>query len=111
MFEFGQPYGIILIMVIIASAADILLMAGNVIFRRDFLSNFAKHGISVFKLLVCVIFIAFFLFVLISSSRSETPMSSFMVNIHIICTVLLFIDLAGGTALKLKYPKKPRDKN
>jgi hypothetical protein len=105
MFEYGGAYGAVLIMILIASSADIILMAVNVFFRRDFLGNYAKHGISIFKLFICAFFIAYIVFVLAATEISQT-----MFTIHLICGALLGVDLVGGSVLKLKYRKKPANK-
>jgi hypothetical protein len=103
MLQYGPVYAVIMVLVLIAVISDLGGIVYNVFFRRDFLNNYARYGISVIKLVIYAILFTYMVLVLTS-----VVLTTAMFIIHLICAVLIFIDFSACVILKirLKVTKK-----
>jgi hypothetical protein len=107
MFELGLVYGLILIMAYLAPVMDLIFIAVNKFFRKEYFANFVRYGISIVKLIFCAIIAAFAVYVLI---KHHARLSVTMFMIHLILAVLLAADIALSIGLKIYIEKKSKIK-
>jgi cation transporter-like permease len=99
MFEYGTIYGILLLMMFGASIMDIVFIFVNVFFRREYRANFAKYGVSFFRIVFSILLIGYVIFVLTSGGDLTPTMRS----IHLAAAILLGIDVAVSIVYKLYF--------
>jgi hypothetical protein len=103
MFELGLVYGSLLIMMYTAPIMDLIFIAVNKFWRKEYFANFVRYGISIVKLIFCAIIAAFAVYVLVSF---HARISATMFMIHLILAILLVIDIALSVGLKIYIRKK-----
>jgi hypothetical protein len=99
MFEYGTIYGILLLMMYAASVMDIIFIIANIFFRREYRANYARYGISIFRILFSTALMAYAIFVL-AANFNLTPT---MRTIHFIAAILLGTDLIMSISYKLWF--------
>ncbi|MDR0943670.1 MAG: hypothetical protein LBM41_03970 [Ruminococcus sp.] len=105
MFELGFVYGLLLIFVYLAPVMDLIFIAVNKFWRKEYFANYVRHGISIFKLIFCAIIAGFAVYVLIEH-HARLSLSMFM--IHLVLALLLVIDIALSVFLKIYIEKKSK---
>jgi hypothetical protein len=99
MFEYGTIYGILLLMMYIASIIDIIGIIANTFFRREYRANYAKYGISIFRIIFSILLAVFAIFII----SIDKAMSASFRGIHIAAAILLCIDVVSSITFKLFY--------
>jgi hypothetical protein len=105
MFELGTVYGLLLIMVYLAPVMDLIFIAVNKFWRKEYFANYVRHGISIFKLIFCAIIAGFAVYFIVVQ---PTKLSTNMIIIHIVLIILLVIDIALSVFLKIYIEKKSK---
>jgi hypothetical protein len=105
MFELGTVYGLLLIFVYLAPVMDLIFIAVNKFWRKEYFANFVRHGISIVKLIFCAIIAGFAVYFIIVQ---PTKLSTTMIIIHIVLIVLLLIDISLSIGLKIYINKKTK---
>jgi hypothetical protein len=99
--EFGWTYGVFLLMAIIAPAADIIVAAIMLFFKREIMKDFVRAGIKLPRI-ICELFFVFAVGFFIET----LTMSKEMTIYHWLAFCLLLADAIIGSVLKYIYRRK-----
>jgi hypothetical protein len=105
MFELGLVYGLLLIMVYLAPVMDLIFIAVNKFWRKEYFANFVRHGISIVKLIFCAIIAGYAVYFVIDH---HAELSMTMIIIHLVLVLLLLIDIGLSIGLKIYINKKSK---
>jgi hypothetical protein len=97
MLQYGPVYAVIMFLVLIAVIVDLGGIVYNIFFRREHLNNYARYAVSLIKLIIYAILLAYLLLILTSLTLTTA-----MFVMHLICAVLISVDCLACITLKIR---------
>jgi hypothetical protein len=104
--EYGEIYGIFMILVLLGGGVDLFNSLRVVIFRKDMLSEYSKTVIKWIKIAACLAFGGYMAYFAYQAGSGFIVMSQLMFTLHLTAAIIMLTDFCLSLFLKLKFGSK-----